>query len=105
MIEDSNIRIAVLDGRLPDVSGLHLTHLARRIRPDLGLLLVVGTTQPEEEREARADGVLFYGAREGWRDIVQVLRQSLTRPKNVPLNQQLVGIGGTVAPDVGGGVH
>ena len=77
----------------------------RRIRPDLGLLLVVGTTQPEEEREARADGVLFYGAREGWRDIVQVLRQSLTRPKNVPLNQQLVGIGGTVAPDVGGGVH
>ncbi len=103
MIEESSIRIAVLDSRLPDVSGLHLTHLARRIRPDLGLLLVVDATCPEEEREARADGVLFYGAREGWREIVQVLRQTLACTKGVSMASHLAGVGGTVAPDTGGG--
>lgn len=103
MIEDRNIRIAVLDGRLPDVAGLHLTHLARRIRPDIGLLLVVDRTEAQEEREAREDGVLFYGAREGWREIVNVLRQTLECEKAKARTEQLAATHESVAPGKGGG--
>lgn len=76
-IEDPNVRIAVLDDRVPDLDLVTLTHLIRRIRPDLGVAFLVSETDPEEERQARQAGVLFYGAREGWKEIVQVVRKGL----------------------------
>lgn len=76
-IEDSRVRLVVLDSSLGDVSGTHLVHLARRIRPDLGIVLTFAHSDQAQEREARQAGILYYGDREGIKDIAQVLRKSL----------------------------
>lgn len=77
-IEDRRIRVVVLDSSLGDVSGSHLAHLARQIRPDLGIVMTFHQSDQAQEREARQAGVLYYGDREGTREIAQYLRKSLT---------------------------
>ena len=76
-IEDSRVRLVVLDSSLGDVSGTHLIHLVRRIRPELGIVLTFAHSDQEQEREARQAGILYYGDREGVREIAQVLRKSV----------------------------
>jgi len=78
-IEDPRVRLVVLDTSLGDVSGTHLIHLARRIRPDLGIVLTFARSDQEQEREARQAGILYYGDREGIQQIAQVLRKSLSQ--------------------------
>ena len=47
--------------------------------------------------------LLFYGAREGWREIVNVLRQTLECDKTTARTEQLATTLGGVAPGKGGG--
>ena len=76
-IEDRRIRMVVLDASLLDVSGTHLVHLVRQIRPELGVVLTFSWSDQEQEKEARQAGILYYGDREGTREIAQVLMKGL----------------------------
>ena len=76
-IEDRRIRLVVLDSSLGDVTGTHLVHLVRQIRPDLGIAMTFSHSDHEEEREARQAGILYYGERDGIKEIAQVLRKGL----------------------------
>jgi DNA-binding NarL/FixJ family response regulator len=79
--------MVVLDSSLGDVSGAHLVHLVRQIRPDLGIVLTFSHSDQAQEREVRQAGILYYGDREGTREIAQVLRKSLVpTPANVSSN-------------------
>jgi DNA-binding NtrC family response regulator len=77
-IEDRRIRLLVLDSSLGDVGGTHLVHLARRIRPDLAIAMTFSHSDHAEEREARQAGILYYGDRDGIKEIAQVLRKGLS---------------------------
>jgi CheY-like chemotaxis protein len=76
-IEDRRIRLLVLDGSMGDVSGMHLLHLVRQIRPDLGIVVTFSQSDQVQEREARQAGILYYGDRQDVREIAQVLRKGL----------------------------
>jgi len=76
-IEDRRIRLVVLDSSLGDVSGSHLAHLVRQIRTDVGIVMTFHQSDQAQEREARQAGILYYGDREGTREIAQYLRKSL----------------------------
>jgi CheY-like chemotaxis protein len=76
-IEDRRVKILVLDSSLSDASGTQLAHLARQIRPDLGIVLTFSQTDLEQEREARQAGILYYGDREGVREIARIIRKAL----------------------------
>jgi len=84
-IEDRRIRLVVVDSSLKDVPGNHLAHLARRIRPDLGIVLTFSQSSLEQEREARQAGILYYGDRLGTREIAQVIRKALSRTPGGPV--------------------
>ena len=77
-IEDRRVRVVVLDSSLCDVSGTHLAHLTRQLRPDLGIVLAFSQSDLEEEKGARQAGILYYGDREGVKEIAQVVRKALT---------------------------
>jgi CheY-like chemotaxis protein len=85
-IEDRRIRLVVLDSSLGDVSGSHLAHLVRQIRPELGIVMTFHQSDQAQEREARQAGVLYYGDREGTREIAQYLLKGLT-PSGDSANQ------------------
>jgi DNA-binding NtrC family response regulator len=101
-IEDRRMRVVVLDSSLGDVSGTHLVHLTRQIRPDLGIILAFSQTSLEEEKEARQAGILYYGDREGVAEIAQVVRKVLAQscggtevsPSGVPGPQASRGLRG-----------
>ncbi len=76
-IEDTRVRLVVLDSSLRDVSGTHLVHLVRRIRPDLGVIVAFDRSDMTQEREARQAGILYYGDRRGTREIAAVLRKGM----------------------------
>jgi DNA-binding NtrC family response regulator len=76
-IEDRRIRLVVLDSSLTDVSGCHLVHLSRQLRPDLGIVMTFQQSDQAQEKEARQAGILYYGDREGIAAIAQFLRKSL----------------------------
>ena len=80
VIEDRRVGFVVLDSSLSDVSGAHLVHLVRRIRPDVGVVLTFAQSDQEQEREVRQAGVLFYGDRSAARDIASVLRKGMEAP-------------------------
>jgi DNA-binding NtrC family response regulator len=83
-IEDRRTRLVVLDSSLGDVSGPHLVHLVRQIRPDLGIILTFSASDQEQEKEARQAGILYYGDREGVRDIAQVIRKCMSARERAP---------------------
>ena len=96
-IEDKGIRLVVLDSSLRDVSGTHLVHLVRRIRPDLGVIVAFDRSDCTQEREARQAGILYYGDRRGVREIAAFLRKCLAAGN---------GNGTTCAPGAAnGGAH
>lgn len=81
-IEDRRVRIVVLDSSLGDVSGPQLVHLVRRMRGDVGIVLTFAHSDQRQEREARQAGILYYGDREGLKEIAQVLRKGLEPAAN-----------------------
>ncbi len=70
--------MVVIDSSLGDVGGTHLVHLVRQLRPDMGIILTFAQSDPVQEREARQAGVLYYGDREGVKEIAQVLQKGLS---------------------------
>lgn len=85
-IEDPRVRLVVLDSSLRDVTGMHLLHLVRRIRPDLGVIVTFENSNEAEEREARQEGILYYGDRRGAKEVAAVLRQGMTVAAGIPKN-------------------
>jgi DNA-binding NtrC family response regulator len=83
-IEDPRVRLAVLDTSLRDVAGMHLLHLVRRIRPDLGVIVTFEHSDQAQEREARQAGLLYYGDRREIRDLAAVLRKGMARVNGAP---------------------
>lgn len=80
VIEDRRIQFVVLDSSLSDVSGTHLVHLVRQIRPDVGVVLTFAQSDQAQECEVRQAGVLFYGDRSAIRDVASVLRKGMEAP-------------------------
>jgi DNA-binding NtrC family response regulator len=80
VIEDRRIHFVVLDSSLSDVSGTHLVHLVRQIRPDVDVILTFAQSDRAQECEARQAGVLFYGDRAATRNIASVLRKGMEAP-------------------------
>jgi DNA-binding NtrC family response regulator len=100
-IEDRRLRLVVLDSTLSDVSGTHLVHLVRQIRPDVGVILTFSQSDPAQECEARQAGVLYYGDRSGVREVASVLRKGMEAGAGLP---GVTGGGGVpVAPPEGTG--
>jgi ActR/RegA family two-component response regulator len=93
VIEDPRVRFVVLDSSLSDVSGAHLVHLVRQIRPDVGVVLTFAQSDQAQECEVRQAGVLFYGDRSATRDIASVLRKGM----------EALGAGGTNGSGGGNG--
>lgn len=93
VIEDPRVRFVVLDSSLSDVSGAHLVHLVRQIRPDVGVVLTFAQSDRAQECEVRQAGVLFYGDRSATRDIASVLRKGMAA----------LGTGGANGSDGGNG--
>jgi DNA-binding NtrC family response regulator len=81
VIEDPRVQFVVLDSSLSDVSGAHLVHLVRQIRPDVGVVLTFAQSDQAQECEVRQAGVLFYGDRSATRDIASVLRKGMEAPE------------------------
>jgi hypothetical protein len=78
-VEDSRVRVVVLDGAMREPSPNHLLRLLKKIRPDVEIVFAFQCPGGEWERDAREVGVLYYGDRSLPGAMIGVIRQTLRR--------------------------
>jgi DNA-binding NtrC family response regulator len=78
-VEDSRVKLAIIDGTLNDKPANQLLPLLRQLRPDLQVVFAYHQAEDDLEREARQAGVLYYGDRSQLSDLIHVVRESVHR--------------------------
>lgn len=78
-VEDTRVKVVVLDGAIHESSPTHLLRLLKKIRPEVAIVFAFQCPGEEWERDAREMGVLYYGDRCAPGVMVGVIRQTLRR--------------------------
>ncbi len=83
-VEDSRVKLAILDGTLNDKPANQLLLLLRQIRPDLQIVFAYDSPREDWEVEARQAGVLYYCDRAHLGNMLNVVRQTLQKLARSP---------------------
>ena len=83
-----NIRLAIIDENLPDLSGLTLVSLLKRVKPEVEIIFTTAYHDPQKEINARLAGILYYGVKPvDWALLSQIIERALIKQnKNLMLS-------------------
>jgi DNA-binding NtrC family response regulator len=80
MMTHKNIGVVVVDENLPDISGLTLVSLLKRMKPEVEIIFTTGCHDPQKEIDARLVGILYYGVKPvDWSLLGQIVERTLTK--------------------------
>ena len=77
---EKKIGVAVVSDQLPDISGIQLVNLLKKMKPDLEIIFTTSCHEPQKEIDARLAGILYYAVKPvDWSLLGQVIEKALTR--------------------------
>ena len=74
-----NIGLVVVDENLPDLSGLTLVSLLKKMKPDIEIIFTTSSHNPQKEIDARLAGILYYAVKPiDWTLLTQIIERTLS---------------------------
>lgn len=83
-----NIGVVVIDENLPDLPGLKLVCLLKRMKPEIEIIFTTSCHDPQKEIDARLAGILYYGVKPvDWTLLEQIIERALSKQsKNIAVS-------------------
>jgi len=87
-VMQKNIGVVVIDENLPDLSGLKLVSLLKKMKPEVEIIFTTDCHDPQKEIDARLAGILYYGVKPvDWTLLSQIIERALSKQnKNLQLS-------------------
>ena len=84
-----NIGVVVIDEDLPDLSGITLVSLLKKMKPEVEIIFTTACHNPQKEIDARLAGILYYGVKPlDWTILSQIIERTLSKQNKTLLLSQ-----------------
>jgi DNA-binding NtrC family response regulator len=75
-----NVGVVLIDENLPDLSGLTLVSLLKKVKPEMEIIFTTSYHDPQKEIDARLAGILYYGVKPlDWTLLQQIIERALSK--------------------------
>ncbi len=79
-ILNKNVGVVVVDENLPDLSGLTLVSLLKKMKPEIEIIFTAACHDPQKEIDARLAGILYYCVKPvDWCILIQIIEKALDK--------------------------
>ena len=80
LVFQKNIQMVVIDDNLPDLPGLTLVSLLKKMKPDLEIIFITPDHDAKKEIDARLAGILYYAVKPiDWTLLGEIIERALTK--------------------------